>query len=133
MDRGHTEQEAARLADVWIAAERGGDVAFLDRTLADDFVAVGPLGFTLTKKAWIGRHQSGNFRYDSLDWDEATVRLYNGAAVVIGRQTQDAVVGGNSVKGQLRTTVMLVHQGGQWQLAGVHMSPIGQPPSFARP
>ncbi|MGI8913874.1 MAG: hypothetical protein ACR2JY_08885 [Chloroflexota bacterium] len=45
MDQERSEQEMARLADVWIAAELQGDIAFLERTLADDFVAVGPLGF----------------------------------------------------------------------------------------
>src|SRR5579859_2337168 len=133
MDREHAQQEVARLADVWIAAELRGDTAFLERTLADDFVAIGPLGFMLTKREWLGRHQSGNLKYDSLDLDEVTVRIYDEVAVLIGRQVQDATFRGNSVKAQLRTTVVLVHQREHWQLVGLHMSPIGQPPSFAQP
>lgn len=132
MDREHAEQEVARLAEVWIAAELRGDIAFLERTLADDFVAVGPLGFMLTKREWIGRHQSGNMKYDALDLDEVTVRIYDQAAILIGRQVQDAAYRGNSVKAQLRTTAVLVHQGGDWQLVSVHMSPISPPPSFAQ-
>ena len=132
MDREYVEQEVARLADVWIAAELRGDTAFLEQTLADDFVAVGPLGFMLTKTEWIGRHQSGDLKYTSLILDEVTVRTYGGAAVLVGRQGQDATYRGNPIKARLRTTVVLVQQQGRWQLAGVHMSPIGQPPSFAR-
>jgi ketosteroid isomerase-like protein len=132
MDREHAEQEVVRLADVWIAAELRGDSAFLERMLADDFVAVGPLGFMLTKREWIGRHESGNMKYDALDLDEVTVRIYGQAAVLIGRKVQDAAYRGNSVKAQLRTTVVLVHQGGDWQLVGVHMSPITPPPSFVQ-
>ena len=58
-----TESDVLRLADEWIAAELRGDTAYLERTLADDFVAVGPLGFLLTKQEWIGRHRSGNMSY----------------------------------------------------------------------
>jgi hypothetical protein len=132
MDREPAEQEVARLADAWIAAELHGDTAYLERTLSDDFMAVGPLGFVLTKREWIGRHQSGNMTYEALTLDEVRVRVYDHAAVLIGRKVQDAAYRGNSVKAQLRTTVVLVRRGGEWQLVGVHMSPIGAPPSFAQ-
>jgi ketosteroid isomerase-like protein len=132
MNREHAEQEVARLADAWVTAELHGDTAFLERTLADDFIGVGPLGFMLTKQNWIARHQSGDMKYGSLDLDEVKVRDYDDAAILIGRQTQDAAYRGNSVKAQLRTTMVLVRLQGRWQLASLHMSSIGQPPSFAR-
>ena len=132
MNREHAEQEVARLADAWATAELRGDTAFLERTLADDFIGVGPLGFMLTKHEWLARHQSGDLTYDSLDLDEVTVRVYGEAAVAIGRQVQSAAYRGNSIKAELRTTLVLVHQQGQWQLASLHLSPIGQPPSFTQ-
>src|SRR5437868_356750 len=128
MNREHTEQEIARLADAWATAELRADAAFLERTLADDFIGVGPLGFMLTKHEWLARHQSGDLKYDALDLNEVTVRVYGEAAILIGRQVQNAAYRGNSVKAELRTTLVLVHQQGQWQLAGLHLSPIGQPP-----
>jgi ketosteroid isomerase-like protein len=129
-----TAPAVARFADDWIGAELRGDTAFLERALADDFVAVGPLGFMLTKKEWIGRHQSGSMKYHSLTLDETTVRTYGGdTAVLIGRQAQDATFRGNSVKADLRSTIVLVQHQGDWQIAGIHMSPIGQPPAFAQP
>ena len=132
MNREHAEQEVARLADAWATAELRGDTAFLERTLADDFIGVGPLGFMLTKQEWLARHQSGDLKYDALDLDEATVRVYGEAAVVIGRQAQSAAYRGNPIKAELRTTLVLVHQQGQWRLASLHLSPIGQPPSFTQ-
>src|SRR5260221_14487666 len=123
MNPEHAKQEVARLADAWIEAELRGDIPFLERTLADDFVAIGPLGFMLAKHEWLARHQSGDLKYQSLDLDEVTVRLYNEAAVVIGRQVQDAAYRGNPIKAQLRTTLVLALQAGAWRLVGLHMSP----------
>ena len=132
MNREHAEQEVARLADAWATAELRGDTAFLEQSLADDFIGVGPLGFILDKHEWLARHQSGDLTYDALDLDEVTVRVYGEAAVVIGRQVQSAAYRGNSIPGQFRITLVFVHQQGQWRLASLHLSPIGQPPSFTQ-
>ncbi len=132
MNRERAEQEVARLADAWVAAELRGDSTFLEKTLADDFIGIGPLGFMLTKQEWLARHQSGDLKYDSLDLDEVKVRVYNEAAVLTCRQVQNAAYRGNSIQAQLRTTLVLVHLEGQWQLASLHLSPIGQAPNFTR-
>lgn len=134
MDQEQSTQEISHLTQEWIDAERHGDAAFLERALADDFMAVGPLGFMLTKQQWIGRHQTGDLQYHALSLDEITVRAYGEAAILVGRQVQDAAFRGNPVgMGQLRTTVVLVRQQGAWRLASVHMSAIGQPPGAGRP
>ncbi len=132
MSLTQTNAEIVRLADEWIAAELRGDTEFLERALADDFAAVGPLGFVLDKEQWIGRHRPGSMTYRSLDLTEVSARVYGDAAVLIGRQSQDAAFQGNDVKAELRTTAVFVRQGGAWKLVGVQMSPIGQPPAFAR-
>jgi hypothetical protein len=131
MDRKNVAQDVAHLAKVWIAAELRGDSAFLEGTLADDFVAVGPLGFMLSKREWIGRHRSGDLRYTALDLDDVAVRVYDGATVLVGRQVQNLTYRGNQVEPQLRTTVVLVRRREDWRLVGVHMSPIGQTPGSA--
>ncbi|HKV56845.1 MAG TPA: nuclear transport factor 2 family protein [Ktedonobacteraceae bacterium] len=132
MNRENTEQEVARLANTWAAAELRGDVAFLEKTLADDLMGIGPLGFMLTRQEWIERHRSGDMKYDSFDLDEIRVRAYNEAAVLTGRQAQNAAYRGNSINAQFRITLVFVEQQGQWKLANLQLSTIGQPPNFAR-
>jgi ketosteroid isomerase-like protein len=132
MNRDQTEQEIRRLTQAWAVAEARGDTAFLAGTLTDDFIGIGPLGFMLTRPEWLARHQSGDLTYRSLDMDEVTVRVYEEAAIVIGRQVQDAAYRGNSVRAQLRASLVFVHLGGQWRLAHLQLSSIGEPPAFAR-
>ena len=133
MNREYVEQEVVRLADAWATAELQGDTAVLERTLADDFVGIGPLGFMLTKQEWLARHQSGDLKYASFSLDEIKVRVYNDAAILIGHQVQNGTYRGNSIQGQFRITLVFVQQQGQWKLASLQLSPIGQPPNFTRP
>ena len=126
------DHEIERLSRKWVAAEVHGDVATLSALLTGDFMGIGPLGFMLTKQEWLARHQSGDLTYEGVDLDEVTVRLYPGAAILIGRQVQKAAYRGNRIDAELRTTLVFVHPQGHWQLASLHFSPIGQPPPFAR-
>ncbi len=132
MNREHTEQEVLRLAGAWATAELRGETTFLESTLADDFIGIGPLGFMLTRQEWLARHTSGDLKYESFNLDEVKVRMYNEAAILTGRQVQNAAYRGNSIQGQFRTTLVFVQQQGQWRLASLQLSAIGQPPNFTR-
>jgi hypothetical protein len=132
MNREQTEQEVLHLADTWVAAELRGDTAFLEDRLSDDFIGIGPLGFMLTKQEWIARHQSGDLKYQSFSLDEVKARVYSDAAILTGRQVQEAAYRGNPIPGQFRITLVFIQQQGPWRLASLQLSAIGQPPSFAR-
>jgi ketosteroid isomerase-like protein len=121
------EQELKKLSEEWAAAELRGDTAFLGRTLADDFVGIGPRGFMLTKEDWLQRITSGALKYDGFDWDEVQVRAYGDAAIVIGRQAQKARYQDRPIEGEFRTTLVFVRQQGGWLLAGLQLSPIAGP------
>ncbi len=132
MNREQIEQEVLRLADAWTTAELRGDTAFLETLLTDDFIGIGPLGFMLTKQEWLARHRSGDLKYEAFTLDEVKVRVYSDAAVLTGRQVQNAAYRGNPLPGQFRTTLVFVQQLEQWRLAGLQLSTIGQPPGFAQ-
>jgi uncharacterized protein (TIGR02246 family) len=125
-------EELSGLANDWAAAELGGDTASLKEILADDFVAVGPRGFVLTGKQWIARHDTGSLEYRSFGLDEAEVRTYGDAAIVVCRQTAAGVYedenGRYDIDERFRATLVFVKQRGGWRLAGLQLGSIlGRP------
>jgi ketosteroid isomerase-like protein len=113
------------LGERWTDAERRADVAALDGLAADDFQLVGPLGFVLDKRQWLGRYRSGAFVTHSLSWTDVAVRDYGDAAVAIGVLEQEAAFQGQPSNGRFRVTQVLVRDGEDWRIAGLHYSPIG--------
>jgi hypothetical protein len=131
MDSLHTDttRQVADLSQQWVAAELRGDTAFLERTLTDDFVGIGPLGFMLSKQDWLQRYRSGNFAYQTLALEDARVRDYGAAAVLIGTQAQHATYHEQVTQGRFRITLIWVRPAAEWLLAGCHLSgPIPQGP-----
>ena len=125
-------QKVTELGQNWAAAELHGDVASLAEILADDFIGVGPRGFTLTRDQWLSRHDTGSLRYESFGLDEMQVRLYGDAAITVCRQSAEGVYedenGRYDINEQFRVTLVLVRQDGRWLLAGLQLSPIlGRP------
>jgi ketosteroid isomerase-like protein len=116
----------------WSAAEHAGDTERLEVLLADDFTAVGPLGFVLPKQAWLARHRQGDLTYDSFGLAEVQVRVLGEAAVVTARTNTRGSYRGHPVPEATRATLVLVREAGHWQLAAIHMSFIagtrGAPP-----
>jgi ketosteroid isomerase-like protein len=111
----------------WSAAERARDTAKLDELLADDFVGIGPLGFSPPKPAWVARHGQG-LHYDAFDVEGLQVRTYGEVAIVTARETQRGTAFGNPVPEALQATHVLVRDGERWRLAALHMSFVAGTP-----
>ena len=125
-------EEPNNLVEDWASAELRGDTAVLGDVLADDFVAVGPRGFMLTKEQWLSRHEAGNLRYETFGLDEVAFRPYGNAAVVVCRQSTEGVYedenGRYDIHEQFRATLIFIKQQENWLLAGLQLSPIlGRP------
>ncbi len=91
----------------WIDAERTGDRNRLDDLLTEDFVGIGPVGFTLPKPAWLDR-LGPDLHYDRLELDEVTSRDYGEATVVVARQHAVGEARGNPVPGDTRVSFVFV-------------------------
>lgn len=127
-----TTEELHELGARWAAAEVRGDDAALAELATDDFTLVGPLGFVLDRDQWAHRYAAGLLVTNALTWDELAVRDYGDTAVVIGKHTQQATFGGNPADGTFRGTHIAVRRDGRWLLAGIHLSPVGGMPAFAK-
>jgi ketosteroid isomerase-like protein len=121
----------------WTAAEQSGDAAALDKLLTDDFIGVGPLGFTLSRQDWLDRHAAGDLKYRTYELSDVAVRRYGDTAVVIAQQSAAGAYRGHEVPGDLRVTLVVADASGSPRLASAHMSFIagtpGAPPLIGRP
>jgi ketosteroid isomerase-like protein len=130
-----SNEDVAAFLSEWTVAEQHGDTAVLDRSLVDDFVGVGPLGFLLSKQDWLARF-AGGLQYDEFSLDDTHVRSYGDTALVIGQQNQRGSHQGNPIPEAARTTLVLVNRSVGWRLASIHMSFVagtpGAPPGPGR-
>lgn len=125
-------QELAELDRDATRAEVDGDFATLDLLATDDFMLVGPVGFVLDKQQWLERYRGGSLRTTALAFEDAVTRVHGDCAIRIGRHVQEAEFQGRRVNGEFRATHIAVRDGDRWRLAGIHLSPIGGPPPFAK-
>ena len=91
------------------------DPDFSQRTLADDYVAITPLGQVTTKKDSISARKSGQLRYDSIDVTDMVVRIYGDTAVVTARADVKGHQLGEDFSGPYRYTRVWVRRAGHWQ------------------
>jgi len=112
----------------WAAAEQAGDAATLETQLAGDFTAVGPLGFILTKQAWLSRHRQGDLTYQAFSLSEVNPRTVAGAAIITARNNTRGSYQGHPIPEAVRATLVLVSDTGSWKLAAIHMSFIAGTP-----
>jgi ketosteroid isomerase-like protein len=114
----------------WAAAEQDNDPGLLDDVLADDFHGVGPAGFVLDRPQWLARFGNG-LQNRAFAVEDAQVRDYGAAAVVVGVLAQETSFQGADNSGRFRVTVVAVRPADRWLLANVHIGPLqpAGPPS----
>lgn len=91
------------------------DADFSQRTLAEDYVAITPLGTVTTKQDTISARKSGQLRYDDINVTDMVVRLYGDTAVVTARADVKGHQLGEDFSGPYRYTRVWVRHTGHWQ------------------
>jgi ketosteroid isomerase-like protein len=121
------------LLSTWADAERAGDTETTDRLLTADFIGIGPVGFQLSKSAWLQRQTDGDLHYDELDLDEVATREYGDCAVTTARWNARGTARGHPIPEATRVTLIAVDDDGDWRLAGIHFSFIAGAPGSPGP
>jgi ketosteroid isomerase-like protein len=90
------------------------DAAFSEKTLADDYVAISPLGQVINKADTIAARKTAQLRYESIEVSEMVVRLYGNTAVVTARAEVKGRELGEEFSGPYRFTRIWVRRSGRW-------------------
>jgi len=90
------------------------DVEFSQRNLADDYVAITPLGQVTTKQDTVSARKSGQLKYDTINVSDMVVRVYGDTAVVTARADVKGHQLGEDFSGPYRYTRVWVRRTGHW-------------------
>ena len=91
------------------------DVAFAERMLADDYIAIGPLGQVITKADTVAARKHAQLRYDAIDTSETVVRVYGHTAIVTARAEVKGTDVGEDFSGPYRFTRVWFKRDGHWE------------------
>ncbi len=91
------------------------DSNFPLRVLAEDYVAITPLGQVTTKEETLTARRSGQLRYEAMSITDMVVRVYGDTAVVTARADVKGHQLGEDFSGPYRYTRVWVRRNGQWQ------------------
>lgn len=91
------------------------DAEFSKRTLAEDYVAITPLGQVTTKQDTVSARKSGQLRYETIDVSDMVIRIYGDTAVVTARADVKGHQLGEDFSGPYRYTRVWVRRTGHWQ------------------
>ena len=91
------------------------DAEFSRQTLADDYVAITPLGQVTTKQDSVSARKSGQLRYDNINVTDMVVRVYGDTAVVTARADVRGRQLGEDFSGPYRYTRVWIRRNGHWQ------------------
>jgi ketosteroid isomerase-like protein len=90
------------------------DVDFSQRILAEDYVAITPLGQVTTKQDTVSARRSGQLKYDTINVTDMVVRVYGDTAVVTARADVKGHQLGEDFSGPYRYTRVWVRRTGHW-------------------
>jgi ketosteroid isomerase-like protein len=101
-----------------------GDVAALERYLADDFVGINPAGWEITKADTLAQICSSDYEIESIVNEVQRVRVFGDVAVVVARGIAKGKYRGQRADMTFLYTRIWVHRNGSWQAIAAHASPL---------
>ena len=121
---GNAEQEIRSLQEESRKAALKGDVSFLEKYLADDYVGIDGKGALVTKAQAIQALKSGALKYESIDVRDSKIRTYGNTAIVDSLASLKVVNNGKPISGDFRATFVWVKQKGNWKRVSFQSTPV---------
>jgi len=116
-DAPSVEQNLMQMERDWTQAGLKKDAASLDKIIADDWVAIGFDGKTVTKAEVMADLKSGASATQSVELGTMKVRVFGNTAVVTGSDTEKSTYKGKDSSGKYVWTDVFVMRQGRWQAA----------------
>src|SRR5262245_26612443 len=118
------EEDVVRVAHDWDRAMVANDAEAIGRYMADEWVIVGPDGRMTDKPAFLSLVASGALTHDTMTTEDAQVRVYGDAAVVVGRGISGGTYRGQPFREVERVSCVFVRRDGTWRCVLTHLSKL---------
>jgi ketosteroid isomerase-like protein len=120
------KKEILKVEEERAQALEKGDLAVLDRILADDYVYVNVFGELSNKAGRLGTTRSGVSKHESLTEDDFQLHVYGDTVVMTGRASGLVKYRGKINNKARRFTNVYMKQGGQWRLVAHQATTIAE-------
>lgn len=117
-------QQVLAVEQAWTTAHLQGDVATIERLMADDYVKINADGSLTDKATNLATYQPDERFWEVARGDEYDVRIYGDTALVIGRWTARGVNHGERFDYRARFLSVYVKRHGQWQMVAEQSTEI---------
>lgn len=126
VDTAAVEAEIKKTVAEYAAGIAKNDMAAFDKATADNFMFVGADGVVSTKAERLESMKSGATKYESLTYDDLTVRVRptGDGALVIGKATVKGLNMGKPIDGAMRVTQVWMKTNDGWKMVNLQATPI---------
>lgn len=121
-----SEADARETALKWATYVGQGDVPALERFLHEKYLHIHGTALVETRTQFLDELRNGTRKYDPINMEEITVRLFGSTAVVSGKFNLKAVVRGKTVEGVNRFSLVIVAAQDGRQVASFQATAIPQ-------
>ncbi len=120
------EDEILAAEKSWVTAATSANLPALEKVLDDQLIYAHASGAIESKADYIDRLKSGKQKYDTIEQQSITVRLYGNAAVAHVKLRMAGILNGRPFDDKLMAMHFWVKQGGAWLLVAHQTTQLTQ-------
>lgn len=120
------EDEIRAAEKSWATAVTSANLPALEKILGDQLIYAHSTGAIESKADYIGRLKSGKQKYDAIEQQSITVRMFGNAAVAHVKLRMAGISNDRPFNDQLMAMHFWVKQGGAWRLVAHQTTKLTQ-------